>query len=235
MTAHRDLSGAELHEPKGIEDASTGQVYVADGSGAGTWTSFDLSIPVGSITEYAGASAPAGWLFAFGQDVSRTTYADLFTAIGVTYGIGNGTTTFTLPDCRGRVTAGKDDMGGTSANRLTNQTGGLNGDTLGGTGGAETHALTTAQMPAHTHTFSATTSTDGAHTHTYQEPDSATTRDSSGGTGVWQDDTSGSTTSSNGAHTHTVSGTSGSTGSTTAHNNVQPTIVFNKIIYTGVT
>ena len=57
---------------------------------------------------------------------------------------------------RGRVVAGQDDMGGASANRLTDQSGGLNGDTLGDTGGSETHTLTTAQLASHTHSVSDT-------------------------------------------------------------------------------
>lgn len=100
---------------------------------------------------YAGTIEPSGWLFALGQAVSRTTYAALFAAIGTTYGAGDGSTTFALPDLRGRVVAGKDDMGGSSANRLTNQSGGLDGDVLGATGGAETHTLTTAQLASHSH------------------------------------------------------------------------------------
>lgn len=109
-------------------------------------------MPPGMVMPYAGTTEPTGWLFCYGQAVSRTTYAALFAVIGTTYGVGDGSTTFTLPDLRGRVVAGQDDMGGSSANRLTNQSGGLNGDTLGATGGAETHTLTTAEMPAHTHT-----------------------------------------------------------------------------------
>lgn len=95
-------------------------------------------IPVGTVNAFAGTAAPTGWLFAYGQAVSRTTYADLFTAIGETYGVGDGSTTFNLPDMRGRVPAGQDDMGGSSANRLTGLTDGVNGDTLGATGGLET-------------------------------------------------------------------------------------------------
>jgi microcystin-dependent protein len=63
------------------------------------------------------------------------------------YGAGDGSTTFNLPDLRGRTIAGKDDMGGVSANRLTNQSGGLDGDTLGAAGGAETHTLTVPELP----------------------------------------------------------------------------------------
>lgn len=103
-----------------------------------------ISVPTGSVQPYAGASEPTGWLLCYGQNISRTTYADLFTAIGTTYGSGDGSTTFTLPDLRGRVVAGQDDMGGTSANRLTDfsnsaNSQSLDGDVLGATGGTETH------------------------------------------------------------------------------------------------
>lgn len=104
-------------------------------------------VPVGTIQTYAGATAPEGWLLAYGQEVSRTTYADLFAAIGETYGVGDGSTTFKLPDARGRVLVGKDNMGGVSANRVVAAA----GDTLGGSGGAEKHTLTIDEIPSHTH------------------------------------------------------------------------------------
>jgi microcystin-dependent protein len=160
--------------------------------------------PVGVILAYAGLTEPSGWLFCYGQAISRTTYADLFTVLStMPYGTGDGSTTFNVPDLRGRVVAGQDDMGGSSANRLTNQTGGLNGDTLGATGGAETHTLTTAQMPAHTHTVQAINSDSGA----------SITGAISGSGDIGTINTS-------------------STGSSSAHNNVQPTIVLNYIIKT---
>lgn len=77
-----------------------------------------LLVPSGSVMAYAGATAPANWLLCHGQLVSRTTYAALFAAIGTTYGAGDGSTTFALPDGRGRVLVGRDNMGGTAANRL---------------------------------------------------------------------------------------------------------------------
>lgn len=97
------------------------------------------SLPVGTITGYGGSSIPAGWLECNGAAVSRTTYADLFTAIGTTYGVGDGSTTFNLPDLRGRTGIGK----GTGS--------GLTARSIGATGGTETHTLTTAEIPSHTH------------------------------------------------------------------------------------
>jgi microcystin-dependent protein len=164
---------------------------------------------IGIVEDYAGATAPSGSLLCFGQEVSRITYASLFNVIGSAFGNGTGTTTFNLPDCRGRVSAGQDDMGGVSANRLTNPAstpGGINGDTLGATGGVETHTLTEAQLAAHVHS---TTYTDG------------------GGSG----DTGGATPQLGIAQ---GSLESNPTGGDSPHNNVQPTIIFNKIIYTGV-
>lgn len=108
---------------------------------------------IGMVVPYAGSAAPTGWLLCYGQNVSRTTYAALFAVISTTYGVGDGSSTFGIPDLRGRVVAGQDDMGGTSANRLTSP---LNGDTLGASGGAEGVTLTTAEMPAHSHNAFAT-------------------------------------------------------------------------------
>jgi microcystin-dependent protein len=105
-------------------------------------------VPSGSIFPYGGTSEPLGYLFCYGQEINRITYSDLFSAIGTTYGTGDGSTTFNLPDIRGRVVAGKDDMGGSSANRLTGQTGGVDGDVLGGAGGGETVTLLDANMPS---------------------------------------------------------------------------------------
>ena len=200
-------------------------------------------LPVGMIVDYAGASAPSRWLLCYGQAISRTTYADLFAILGTTYGTGDGSTTFNLPDLRGRVVAGQDDMGGVSADRLTNQTGGVDGDVLGAVGGAETHTITLAQMPAHDH--GAVTGSNGAHSHFVVKDasgtaaltasnylvdfaDYGTNQDYTLAGGVTAADVG--LTSAAAAHTHSVT----SQGSGTAHNNVQPTIVLNKIIYAGV-
>lgn len=103
------------------------------------------AVPAGVMAPYAGSTAPSGWLMCYGQAVSRTTYATLFAAISTTYGVGDGSTTFNLPDARGRAVAGKDDMGGVSANRLTSP---INGDTLGAAGGAEANSYSYTAFPA---------------------------------------------------------------------------------------
>lgn len=100
-------------------------------------------VPPGSLLMFAGASAPDGYLLCDGSAISRTTYNILFATIGTTYGVGNGTTTFNLPDFRGRGALG----GGTGA--------GLTPRTVGGTGGAETVTLSTDEMPSHSHTHNA--------------------------------------------------------------------------------
>lgn len=134
-------------------DGNAGEFLKTDGSGQLSFANVSASaFNAGMLLPYAGSSAPTGWLLCHGQAISRTTYSGLYAVVGTTYGAGDGATTFNIPDLRGRVVAGKDDMGGSSANRLTNQTGGLDGDGLGNTGGAETHTLSVAELAAHTHT-----------------------------------------------------------------------------------
>ncbi len=119
-------------------NGTAGCVYIKEYSDASLVSGGSL-VPTGVLNPYAGATAPAGWLLCFGQAISRTVYSTLFTAIGTTYGVGDGSTTFLLPDMRGRVAAGKDNMGGTSADRLQLALGGLDGDTLGAAVNAEIH------------------------------------------------------------------------------------------------
>lgn len=115
------------------------------------------AIPSGVTLPYAGAAAPSGWLLCNGQAVNRTTYAALFLIIGTTFGAGDGSTTFNVPDLRGRLPLGKDDMGGSSANRVTN----AQADVLGGAAGAETHTLTLMEIPTHNHGLKVATNPSG--------------------------------------------------------------------------
>jgi microcystin-dependent protein len=95
-------------------------------------------VPTGAISLWATSTAPTGYRICNGDEISRSTFADLFAVIGTTYGAGNGSTTFNLPNLKGRVPVGFDSA----------QT---EFDALGETGGAKTHTLTEAQMPAHSH------------------------------------------------------------------------------------
>lgn len=184
-------------------------------------------VPVGVIADFAGTSAPTGWLICAGQFLNRADFPDLFEAIGVIYGSGSGTT-FRLPDCRGRVIAGLDlDVGGL-AGLLTSTTMSPDGTTIGATGGAQTQTLTSDQMPAHAHTLSGSTSSDGDHSHNV----AVTSRSglAGGGSQSAADNGGAILTSTGGAHTHTISGTAASTGGGLAHINVQPSILMSKII-----
>jgi microcystin-dependent protein len=92
---------------------------IASTDAAGLVPTGQGGMPSGAMVDFAGATAPTGWLLCDGAAVSRTTYAGLFTAIGTAYGAGDGSTTFNVPDLRGRIGVGKDDMGGTNAQRMT--------------------------------------------------------------------------------------------------------------------
>lgn len=100
----------------------------------------DQSLPVGIILPFTGTTTPSGWLLCYGQAVNRSTYAELFAVLGTQYGSGNGSTTFNVPDLRGRVVAGRDNMGGTGASRITEVFLGENPNSLGSAGGYEAQA-----------------------------------------------------------------------------------------------
>lgn len=124
---------------------------------------FDRDEPVGVVKDYAGTNAPRGWLFCGGQAVSRATYVRLFLVIGTTFGAGNGTTTFNVPDARGAVIVGLDNMNGATAARLPAAS------ALNTSGGEVTHVLTASETPVHQHGVTAITVTPGGpsvtHTH----------------------------------------------------------------------
>ncbi|KAB2859953.1 MAG: hypothetical protein F9K46_10850 [Anaerolineae bacterium] len=108
-------------------------------------TTNEALIPIGTLILWAGNSTPTGWLVADGSCVSRTTYEDLFDTLSTTFGVCDGSTTFGIPDFRGRVPVGAG--AGT----------GLTARSLGQQFGSETHMLSTVQLPTHAHTLSSST------------------------------------------------------------------------------
>ena len=121
---------------------STAEINYLDGVTSNIQTQFDnlVTVPSGVISAFAGSTAPTGWLICDGTAVSRSTYSALFAIVGTTYGSGDGSTTFNLPNLKGRVAVGRD-------NTQTEF------DTLGETGGEKAVTLTEAQMPSHNHSI----------------------------------------------------------------------------------
>lgn len=220
-------------------------------------------MPVGGIVPFAGATAPSGYLLCDGAQVNRVTYKSLFDVIGTTYGAGDGSTTFNLPDLRQRFPLGKAAAG--------------TGSTLGATGGAIDHTHTvpdhTHSTPAHSHTVTGAASTNGSHAHTVDAHTHSVTV--SGTTGapsavldamarndaiysvfvqpstgdhthtVSASGTTGSAspaTDSAGDHTHSITGntatdgggTTGSAGAGTTGSSNAPYTVVNYLIFAGV-
>lgn len=199
---------------------------------------------IGTVFDYTGSSCPAYSVEGYGQTLSRSTYSAWF-AVCAACGPGDGSTTFTAPDLRGRVVAGEDDMGGSSANRLTAITDSLNGDTLGATGGVEGAAVAQTNLAD----FSRSISVSGTASGSMSGSTSSTLRDITTNSGTNRSAGEGTNTNpvhsvseSHGAESVSVSGTlsvsaSGtwtSGGSGTALSKVQPTIVLKKCIHTGV-
>jgi microcystin-dependent protein len=276
-----DIGNNMVTTAKLFREGSVGQVLTSNGTGSDPsyQTPATAAVPIGTVLDFAGWSAPTGYLLCDGAAVSRTSYSDLWitlraqstvtitiatpgvvtwaghplqngdpvrfsttgalptgivanttyyvvnaatgtfqvaatrggaaintsgsqsgahTATYAPYGHGDGSTTFNLPDLRGRVAAGRDNMNGTAANRLTTAGSGISGVNLGADGGTQTHTLSVSEMPAHTHTAVV-----------------------SGQTSIAQ------------LGCGTVGpGSTGSTGGGSAHQNTQPTLIVNKIIKT---
>lgn len=220
----REFRRDRLEAVQGIEDLKTkadlARFIRNEVEKPQTVPSTSSSIPSGIVMAYAGATAPAGWALCDGSALSRTTRVNLFNAIGTTYGAGDGSTTFNIPDLRGRVPIGVDGAAGRIASS----------DALGNSGGSETHTLTQAQLPSHQHgPGTLSTDTEAAHTHSL---DIASFQAGSGGTiSRAQSGGGAGVTGNGGAHSHDVtSGLTGVIGADGAHNNLQPYQVVNWII-----
>lgn len=197
----------------------------------------ELLSPVGSIHQYSGSQAPQGYLLCQGQAVSRTVYAALFNVLGTTYGTGDGSTTFNVPNLLGRVPVGKADSG-----TFTN---------LNATGGVESHTLSIPEMPSHTHIQNQHNHTQNSHNHSqnshshgirggYMAPTAQsgftnTTAAAGGNYGFVYNNPAGTSdaTATNQATTATnqaTTATNQNTGGGGAHNNLQPYNTVNYII-----
>ena len=163
----------------------------------------EMLMPVGVVLPYVSSDAPDGWLNCQGQELYRGDYPNLFAVIGTTYGTGDGSTTFRLPNLAGRVVVGQ----GSGA--------GLTARSMGTTGGAETHTLTTGEMPSHSHTTNAVGGTLGLMT--------ADGSNTAGG-GLDSSAVEPNLYAAPAALTIDSAGTGG------AHNNMQPFAVLNYII-----
>jgi microcystin-dependent protein len=213
------------------------------------------ALPAGSMQMYAGTAtqtvsagvvtttAPSGWLLANGDAISRTTYSSLFSAIGTTYGTGNGSTTFNLPDLRGRLPMGS----GTGVGLNASGTGVTSGTAmtaraLGAWFGEETHLLTTAELASHTHANTVsggTTSGMSANTvHNHSVDRAAWTNSGSapytftgGGSNIaLQNIGINNSASLDHTHTFTPSISNASAGSNSRHAIIPPCVVVNYLI-----
>jgi microcystin-dependent protein len=170
---------------------------IKDGGVTAAKLASGVALPSGMISPYGGTSAPTGWLLCDGSNVSRTDYASLFTAIGTAFGSGNGSTTFSLPDLRGRFIRGRD--GDTNrdpdrASRTAMSSGGNTGDNVGSVQGDATAV----------NGLSATAASNGNHNHNVTSDANST----AGATRAWYsgNDTGTTTevTSTDGEHSHTI-------------------------------
>jgi microcystin-dependent protein len=175
------------------------------------------NVPLAAGMDYWGSTAPnSAFAFPTGQAISRTTYASLFALIGTTYGVGDGTTTFNLPDKTGRISAMKE----AAASRLTATYFGGNSANLGAVGGLESNNV----LITHTHV---NTLNDPGHSHIGVH---VATGQNAGGADVNVGTGSHSIDDAVRSNTTGITLTNASAGSAAAHNIVQPTIVCNYII-----
>jgi microcystin-dependent protein len=159
---------------------------------------------VGSIKAWPAVAAPASWMLCDGSAISRSLYSALFAVIGTTYGAGDGSTTFALPDLRGRFLLG------------TGLGGGLTNRALAATGGEEAHQLTTAELASHAHI-------QNPHSHTFGY--TGPVAYAAGGGSIYTLVLGGSNTS-----TTNTTATNQNTGGDGAHNTMPPFLVVTYII-----
>lgn len=163
----------------GVAFDGTKDITIPTGGASGS------GVPIGTIVEFGSSTIiPEGWMICDGRAISRTTYSDLFAVIGTTFGTGDGTATFNLPDFRSRIPVGYN-----------------NSDTdfnaIGKKGGSKTKTLSIDNVPSHTHTFTANAHAHGLNSHTHSVPAHSHGLNS-------HTHSFSATTKSSGAHTHTA-------------------------------
>lgn len=179
-------------------------------------------VPLGGIMEFPSLTPPSSnFALMNGQAISRTTYASLFSLIGTTFGPGNGSTTFNIPDLRGRVVVGHDSMGSSAAGRVSSVSFSPDALTLGASGGAQTFKIEKEHLPNYTltDTFALTGTTSSL-----VRNQSFTTRSVSSGAGSAVEDINFSTTSIG------LTGSVTLGGSGTTFSIVQPSVILAKLM-----
>lgn len=258
--AHASLTGSDLHEPKGISGATSGQVYIANGSGSGAWTDTGATIgtanfTTGDLKPTIKTSADTGWVMLDDGSIgdlssSATTLASAGTSALFSLLWNNVSDTYcTVSGGRGvsaaadfaankRITLPK------TLGRVLGAAGagsGLTSRALGINLGEENHSISTTEVPSHTHTASGTTGTESVvHTHantTFANTNGNNFNTGGGGAQVLLGsstvaNTTLTTTTSNQSafHTHTIALTTDATGGGAAHNTMQPSLFVNWMI-----
>jgi microcystin-dependent protein len=219
-------SAPSVELPAGVLVQGTPYVALYNSSDAAFYLqgfySNPYSVPIGASIDYWGTTAPnSSFVLAYGQAISRSTYSTLFSLFSTTFGSGDGSTTFNVPDLRGRVVAGADAMGGVAASRLTDAVAGM--DSLGDAGGAQSTTLVTANLPPYTPSGSLT----GSQSFGNIQQNSSTYQPQGGGSGVaaFANNVSVVVLGSGFSFSGTAQG-----GTSTPFTNVQPTIIANKLL-----
>lgn len=184
------------------------------------------SVPLGGLMPYTGTTAPnSSFVMPYGQCISRTTYAAYFAQVGTKFGACDGTTTFGVPDLRGRTIAAPDNMGGSTANRLTTTYFGADPTVFGNAGGQQNQLVLQANFPAITLTTNIAAG-QGSHSHAYSNafPQNQT---AAGGNPPSMGQNTGFTSA---ATLPAMTGTTPLGGSGTPLATVQPTILINYIL-----
>jgi microcystin-dependent protein len=212
---HYYSAGAWRAVPAALFDTDTIS-RVAYNASVGAYRLLDVRGDTGEIKPFAGATVPKGYLLCFGQAISRTAYAGLFAILGTTYGAGDGSTTFNLPDLRSVVVGGLGNMGGTERGLLNSQI----ASTLGATGGAQQESASVSGSASVSVSVTVGGSLGGG----------IVTAGSTFGGGSFVGASVGDQVSVSGSLNGSGAGSGSISGSTATVTNVQPTIILNQMI-----